>query len=110
MSPAILWGLGAGAPAVLAEYLYRTLPGPWHHYLWIWVPLQMAIGYCIYRLVTMPGSSLLDAFVVWALCTTALRVAVSQFALNEPIKTGTWVALVLVLLANVAKTFWHKVF
>lgn len=105
MSPAFLWGIGAGVPAVLAEYLYRTLPGPWYHYLYLWIPLQVAIGYCIYRLVNAPGNTLLDAFVVWALCTTGLRVFASVVLLHEQIKLGTWVALGLLILANIAKAF-----
>jgi hypothetical protein len=106
VNPAILWGLCAGIPAVAAEYLYRTLPGPWHHYLWLWVPIQMAIGYSIYRLVTIPGTSLLDAMVVWAFCTAGLRVLIS-LGLGDDIKTGTWIAFGLVLLATAIKTYWR---
>jgi len=106
VSPAILWGLGAGIPAVLAEYLYRTLPGPWHHYLWLWVPIQMLIGYSIYRLVTIPGSSLLDAMVIWAFCTAGLRIAASLY-LGDNIRTGTWIAFGLVMLATLVKHFWR---
>lgn len=112
MSPAIiLWGLGAGIPAVLAEYLYRTLQNPWHYYIWLWVPLQLGIGYCIYRMVTMPGATLLDAFIVWALATTVLRVLVTTVLLHDAVKWTTWAALALVLMANVVRTFgdklWH---
>jgi hypothetical protein len=32
VSPSTFWGLGAALPAVLAEYLYRRLPGPWIEY------------------------------------------------------------------------------
>lgn len=103
-----LWGLAAGVAAVSAEVLYRTLPGPWHHYLYLWLPLQMTIGYAVYRLVTMPHTSLIDAFVVFAFSTTLLRVMASLFVLGDTVRTGTWVALGLVILARVAQAAWGR--
>jgi hypothetical protein len=113
--PAAVWGLGAALPAVTAEYLYRTmnhgtwwLQGPWWHHLWLWAPLQLSIGYCVYRLVTIPQTSLLDAFVVFAFSTTALRVFVSVVVLGDPVKGGTWFALALLILARIAQTWWGR--
>lgn len=106
--PATLWGLAAAVPAVLAEYLYRTLPGPWWHYLWAWVPIQLAIGYSIYRLVTIPQTPLLDAFVVWAFSTTFMRVLVTVLLLHDSVKGGTWFALGLLVMARIAQTFWGR--
>lgn len=108
LSQATLWGLGAAIPAVLAEYLYKTLPGPWWHYLWIWMPFQLTIGYCIYRLVTIPNTALLDAFVVWAFSTTFMRVFISVVLLHDHIKGGTWFALGLLFMARVAQVFWGR--
>lgn len=108
LSPMTLWGLAAGVAAVSAEVLYRTLPGPWHHYLYLWLPLQMTIGYAVYRLVTMPHTSLIDAFVVFAFSTTLLRVMASLFVLGDTVRTGTWVALGLVILARVAQAAWGR--
>jgi hypothetical protein len=108
LGPATLWGLAAAVPAVLAEYLYRTLPGPWHHYLYLWVPMQLSIGYCIYRLVTIPGTPLMDAFIVWAFSTTAIRVFISTVILHDQIKGGTWFALALLVLARGAQSFWGR--
>jgi multidrug transporter EmrE-like cation transporter len=110
LPPAALWGLGAAFPAVLAEYLYKTMP-PWQDWwemLWAWIPLQLTIGYCIFRLVTIPQSTLLDAFIVWALSTTAMRVFVSVVLLGETIKGGTWFALGLLIMAKLAQTFWGR--
>lgn len=109
MNPAFLWGLGAGVPAVVLEYLYRTLPGSWWSNLWLYAPAQLLIGYSIYRLVTTPGTTLLDALVVFAGCTAGLRIAAS-FMLGDKISTGTWIAFGLVMLANVTKIYWSKVF
>lgn len=108
LNPAILWGLAAAVPAVLAEYLYRVLPGPWWTHLWLWVPMQVTIGYCIYRLVTIPNTSLLDAFVVWAFSTTAMRVFVTVVLLGDHVRQGTWIAFGLVVLAKVAQSWWGR--
>lgn len=108
LSPATLWGLIAAVPAVLAEYLYRTLPGPWHHYLYLWLPISMSISYSIYRLVTIPQTSLMDAFIVWAFSTTAMRVFVTVVLLGDKVKEGTWFALALLVLARVAQARWGR--
>lgn len=107
VSPAVLFGFGAGGLAVLTEYLYRTTPGPWWQHLWLWIPLQTGIGYCIYRLVTMPNTSLVDAFIIFSFSTISLRVLVSILALNDDIRPGTWAALGLVMLARAAQTWWR---
>jgi hypothetical protein len=108
LSEATYWGLAAAVPAVLAEYLYRTLPGPWSQYLYLWVPMQLAIGYCIYRLVSIPNTALMDAFIVWAFSTTFMRVAISVLVLRDQVKGGTWFALGLLLMARIAQTFWGR--
>ena len=108
ISPAAWWGLAAALPAVTAEYLYRTLKGDWIDHIYLWVPLQLAIGYCIFRLVTVPNTTLLDAFVVWAFSTTLMRVFISVAILGDPIKGGTWFALGLLLMARIAQSFWGR--
>lgn len=109
-SPAALWGLLAAVPAVGAEWIYRKMPAdmPWWHLLPLWIPIQLAIGYCIYRLVTIPNTTLLDAFVIWAFSTTFMRVFVSVVMLGDSIKGGTWFALGLLFMARVAQTFWGR--
>lgn len=108
ISPAAWWGLLAGVPAVTAEYLYRTLEGPWWKHLYLWAPLQLSIGYCVFRMVTVPNTTLIDAFVVWAFSTTFLRVAISLLILGETVKGGTWFALALLIMARVAQVFWGR--
>lgn len=108
ISPAAWWGLIAAVPAVGAEYLYRTLPGPWWHYLYIWVPIQLCIGYSISRIVTTPNLTLLDAFVFWAFSTTLMRVLISVVILRDDVKGGTWFALGLLIMARIAQTYWGR--
>lgn len=103
LSLQMLFGFAAAAIAVAAETMYRSVTGPWHHYLWAWIPMQTAMSYCIYRLVTYPQTSLLDAFVTFAFCTITMRVAASIFILGDDIRLGTWVALGLIVLAKVAQ-------
>ena len=106
INPAILWGLGAGVPAVVLEYLYRTLPGPWWSHWWIWAPLGGLIQYSIYRLVTVPGVTLLDALVVFAGCTAGGRI-LATYLLGDTIRNGTWVAFGLVMTANLVRAYWR---
>jgi hypothetical protein len=110
LSPATFWGLAAAFPAVLAELCYRKWPveWPWWYGLPAWIPMQLAIGYCIFRLVSVPSTTLLDAFVVWAFSTTAMRVAVSTLILGETIKGGTLFALGLLIMARIAQSFWGR--
>lgn len=114
VSPATWYGLAAAVPAVLAEYLYRALPGTdgsfmgWLRYAYLWVPLQLSIGFFIYKLVSVPQQSLLDVFVVWAFSTTAMRVFITVAVLGDTVKGGTWFALGLITMAKVAQTFWGR--
>jgi hypothetical protein len=105
LNAGVWWALGAAFPAVLAEYLYRRLDGPWEEYWYLWTPIALSVSYCICQLVRTPNTTLLDAFVVWAFSTTAMRVAISIGVLGEEIKLGTWAALGLLILARAAQTW-----
>lgn len=107
MNAASWWALTGASLAILCEYLYRVLPGSWWSYVWAWIPLQCAIGYTVYRLVTTPGATLLDAFVVWTFSTIILRIGVSVFLLHDKVPPGTWAALVLVVTARIAQGVWR---
>lgn len=107
VSPALLYGLLAGVPAIVAEWLYKVWEGPWWTGLWLWVPLQLTIGYSIYRLVNIPGISILEAFVVFAACTAAFRIVLSVLILHQEVSTGAWIAFGLIVLANLVRTFWR---
>lgn len=104
-----MWGLAAAIPAVAAEFLYRKVgPSNWLPYVWLWVPLQVSIGYFIYRLVTSPGTSLLDSFVIWSISTTGFRILVAVVLLGDVVKGGTWFAMGLLVMARVAQAFWGR--
>lgn len=108
MNGVMLWGLAAAVPAVACEYLFRRLEGPWHEHWYIFVPIAICINYAVCQLVRQPGTTLLDAFIVFALATTATRVLVSVVVLGDPVKGGTWFALALLLMARVAQTMWGR--
>lgn len=103
----ILWSLIAAMCAVGAEYLYRTLPGPWIAYLYIWVPIQLLIGFAIYKLITAPGVPMVGALVIWTFAVMGLRIFVSAVVLRDSIPVGTWVALVLMIAARVSQQVWR---
>lgn len=107
MSPALFFGMIAGVTAITAEYLYARWTLPWVAGIWLWTPLQLLIGYCVYRMVTIPGLSLLDAFIVFAFCTATLRIFVSIVLLDQTVRTGTWVAYGLIIAAQFARTYWR---
>lgn len=92
--------------AVGMEYLYRTLPGPWTAHLWIWLPCALIVNYSVYRLVTIPGTPLIGALVMWSFATIVSRTLVSVFVLRDPIAPGIWCALVLMFAARTAQYFW----
>lgn len=102
------WALGAAIPAVTLEYLYRTLSGTYASNFVYFIGLQLGVSYCVYQLVRQPETSLVDAFVIWAVCTTSLRIFVSVVILRDDVGNGTWFALALLLLARVAQTAWGK--
>ena len=108
LSPATVWGLTAAVPAVLAEYLYRILPGSWWTYWYIWTPIALMVSYSICQLVRIPNTSLLDAFVVWAFSTTFMRVFVTVIVLQDDVKSGTWFALGLLIMARISQAYWGR--
>lgn len=110
-TPFMLWGLAAGVPAVVLEWLYRSQGAQgayWYELWWAIIPCQALISYSIWRLVTTPGQSLIDAFVVFALATTSLRVFLTVAVFHDKVGNGTWFALALLILARVAQTSWGR--
>jgi sulfite exporter TauE/SafE len=92
--------------AVGMEYLYRTLPGSWVSHLWIWLPCALVVNYSIYRLVTMPGTPLIGALVMWSFATIISRTLISFFLLRDTIAPGVWCALVLMIAARITQSYW----
>lgn len=100
------WAMVGAAVAVTLEYLYRVWPGSFWSMMWWVLPANVLISYTVYRLVTAPNTSLIDAFIVWTFSTIGLRVLVSVFLLGDPVKHGTWFALALVVMARIAQVGW----
>ena len=105
MSPT-LWSIAAALIAVGLEYLYRVLPGPWWHYLWIWIPCSTVISYSIYTLVTQPGVPLFAALIIWSLAVIFTRVFVTIALLHDHVSPGNWAALACLLAARIAQVVW----
>ena len=94
-----VWGLLGSLLALAMESLFARHP---YGALipWIWVP-AIALNYVVYRLVT-GADSLIGAFIVFSVCNVAGRVAIT-LSMGQPVSRGTWIAVVLLVLANVAR-------
>ena len=103
-----VWGLVAGAAAVGVEYLYRSMDRPYWHYLPVLVPVQLVISYSIYRLVTAPRTSLVDALIVFTFSTAVCRLFVSVVVLRDHLGWSTWVAFALVVAARVVQAAFGR--
>jgi hypothetical protein len=102
----LFWSLLAAFCAVGSEYLYRTLPGPWIRDLPLYLPIQVVICLCIYKLVTTPGQPLLGALILWSFATITTRVFVSTVLLHDKVPVGTWVAVALMVAARFSQQIW----
>ena len=97
--------MAAAAAAVACEYCYRTIGNP-VHYWYVFLPVQCFIGYSIYKIVTVPGTPLVGALIVWSFATIFMRVFVSGVILRDTIAPGIWAALALLVLARITQTYW----
>ena len=102
-----MWAFAGAGAAVMLEFIYRKLPGPFWSFWWAVIPANVLISYTVYKLVTTPGATLIDAFIVWSFSTICLRVVVTIFFLNDTVHTGTWMALAFLLAARLTQTFWR---
>jgi hypothetical protein len=51
--------------------------------------------------------SLLDAFVMFALATAAMRVIAAVWVLDQDIRPGAWAAFGLLIAANIIRAYWR---
>lgn len=97
-----LWGVIAAVTAISYEWLYATHDSFWQRQ--VLVPVlagSWIIPYCVFKMVK--GSpNLIVALVVFSFCTAALRVAITLF-LKQPVGPGTWAALGLLILSQIAR-------
>lgn len=100
-----LWAMTGAGIAVALEYTYRIHTGSFLSMLWWVLPANVLISYTVYRLVTAPHTTLIDAFIYWSFSTVVARVFVSVALLDDPVKAGTWVALGLLICARCAQQF-----
>jgi hypothetical protein len=101
-----LWSILGGSLAITCEMLYRKLPGPWLDHWYFWVPLTIGISVCVHGLVNAPGVSLIASFIVYTSTTLVLRTLVCLFILHDKVTPGTWVAIVLLVIARIIQQVW----
>lgn len=97
-----LWGVVAGIVAVSYEWLYVTHESFWERQVLVPVLLgSWVIPLCVFKMVK--GSpNLIVALVVFSFCTLSLRVAITLW-LRQPVTVGTWAALGLLVLSQIAR-------
>lgn len=101
-----LWGILASTLAVSLEALYRRSSVGWWSLLPLTILPILLLNYALFRLLR-GSDSLLHAFIMFALCNLTLRTLTATLILRENVSTGTWIALGLVLGANVCKIVWR---
>lgn len=91
--------------AIFCEYTYRRYPDMnWFQNMYWIAPIQLYVGYAVYRAV-IASHSLLDAFILWASSTMLARFFVSAVILGESISTTSYAAFLLIIIARVIQTF-----
>lgn len=100
-----LFGLLSGVAAVTLEWRYAISPTFWTWRVIGWVLVcQPIIAYSIYRLVKA-SPNLIVAIVVFSFSTLCLRTILTLTIQRQNISTGTWVALGLLVLSQLARRF-----
>ena len=97
--------LASATIAVGLESLYRINPAPWRHFLPVALPASLFISWSLCYLVRSQGS-LLDALVLWSLCTVVMRVG-AQMLIGDPIPPGLWCAVGLMVVARLVAVVWR---
>ena len=98
------WGFISSILVITCETMFKLSDSYWPR-LWLFAPLAIAVNYSIFRLV-QSAPNLPAAFAVFAAVNIVMRVAVS-LSLGHPIAFGTWIAVVLLLLAAAARQVWQ---
>lgn len=98
-----LWSLLGSFLAVGCEVLFKT-KGTYTPYIGLLWPAALGINYCIFKIVT-GTPTLIVALLVFSLTNIMLRVALS-LATGATVGPGTWAAVALITLANIARYLW----
>ena len=99
------WAILAALCATSIETIYRLNNESWLELLPVTIIPQLALNYLIFRLLRESGS-ILTAFIVFSVCTFAMRITSALVILHDRVGRGTWAALGLVLLAQIIKWAW----
>lgn len=97
------WGLAGGLAAVVMEVVYLRHQGSFVRLLPLVFTFNTIISYSVFRLVKESGN-LVHAVLVFSLCTLSTRVVFTLLN-GQEITRGTWVAIGLLLLAQLAKRY-----
>lgn len=93
----------AAACGIGLEILYRKATWTWWELLPIILIPNTLISYALFRLIK-GSESIFGALIIFSLCGLVLRIVAVLLILREQVGKGTWIALGLVFLANLAKS------
>jgi len=103
----VIFAIAAGSIAASLEALYKLYGhGSWSRFWYLVVPASIVLNYCIYLLVTS-GPRLLVAVAMFSLTTLTLRILVSVFVVDEPLRNGNFVAAGALLIGVCCGLFWR---
>lgn len=97
----IIWALLASLTAIGLELAYKSTERSWVGLLPFTLAPILFLNFALFQLLR--GRPLLSAFILFGLCNLAIRIGANLIYLKEPVSKGIWIALGLVLLANLAK-------
>lgn len=94
-----LYALVAGGCAVALETVFRKTGVHYLQLLWLTIPVQVLLGYCVWVIFTR-SPYLLSAAVIFSTGTAIARLAATYFILNETPSLKALIAFGLVILAQ----------
>ena len=102
----LFWSALASLTAITSEYLFRK-GLVWESYLWLFIPLAIAINFFIYKLVTSAETWLL-AFLLFALTNIIARGLAGHFLMGEnTLSRGNLLAFVALVAAAGIRYSWR---
>jgi hypothetical protein len=100
----LAWSLATSLVVIGMEFLFRR-GLVWQDNLFWLVPTAILANYLIYRLVNAAPTYVL-AFAAFQMTNLMLRSGLSHFALDEPIRKGSLVAVIALAVAIVVGHTW----
>ena len=101
----ILWAIPGSILILGLEGLFRS-GWHWDEYWWLFIPLALAVNYCVYR--TVIGSpTYLTGIIIFPLLNSVGRIVISLLILEEPLTKGNLAAASALLGGAIIGRVWR---